>query len=356
MKQNNDAKDPRRLTFNKIIGDPRFIFLVSTLIVVVVFLLYRGAAQPRTETFYRILMDTSVELRFQTPAGQNAEALQEAVFSEMAGLEMLFSRTIPESEVSEINRMAGREAVAASEHLIYLLEKALYYGRISNGAFDPTIAPVLDSWGFLGQDYRLPGEEEIERLLPFVDYRLVEVNNNPPAVFLPHEQMAIDLGGIAKGYIVDQALEKLQEAGVTSAFINAGGDLAFIGGRADGEPWRVGIRHPHDENKVIAVLSSLGGAIVTSGDYEREFEVDGISYHHIIDPQSGMPARDLASVTIVAHTATAADALSTAVFVLGPQKGLALIEELPGVEGVLITPGLEVLVSSGLEGLLELHL
>ena len=165
---------------------------------------------------------------------------------------------------------------------------------------------------------------------------------------------SLDLGGIAKGYIVDRGLALLAQAGVENAFLNAGGDIAILGTKPDGTPWRVGIRHPRGADHYIAVLSMTGGAVVTSGDYERTFEAGGQRYHHILDPSTGYPAGDLTSVTITAPTATEADALSTAVFVLGPERGLALVESLPGVEAVLVTRDLEIMVSTGLVGKIEL--
>jgi len=165
--------------------------------------------------------------------------------------------------------------------------------------------------------------------------------------------MVLELGGLAKGFILDRAIAVLKNYLVRSAFINAGGDIALLGSRPDGEPWKLGILHPRAEKKILAVLEASDRAVVTSGDYERHFDRDGIAYHHIIDPKAGKPARKLASVTVIAATAAEADALSTAIFVLGPSEGLVLIERMPGVEGVLVTPELKVFVSSGMEGIIE---
>jgi len=189
-----------------------------------------------------------------------------------------------------------------------------------------------------------------------VDYTVLEIDRELSTVYLPVTGMALELGGIAKGYIVDQTMQVLLAEGIEHAYVNAGGDIGLIGTKSDGSPWRIGVRHPRDANKIIAVLSASGGAVVTSGDYERAFIEAGISYHHILNPKTGMPARELTSVTIIAKTAIEADALSTTIFVLGPLKGMALIEQLTGVEGILITPDLQVLISSGLQGLVELEL
>jgi thiamine biosynthesis lipoprotein len=169
-------------------------------------------------------------------------------------------------------------------------------------------------------------------------------------VYLPKSGTEIDLGGIAKGYVVDRAVDVLRQSGITSASVDAGGDIRLIGGKPGGRPWRVGVRHPRERDRIIAVLELLDSAVVTSGDYERYFMLGGTRYHHLLDPDTGLPAAGLASVTVVAADATTADALSTTVFVMGRERGLALIESLPGVEAILVTAELDVILSSGLVG------
>jgi len=334
---------------------PYLIIPVLVLFVLFLYLFFQNNSSGRLEVSYRTTMDTSVELRFVPGSNKEFVQVREAVFTEIERLEELFSRSISGSEISQINNSAGRRPVSVSPEVIFVTEKAIYYASLSSGAFDPTIAPLIDLWGFLGQNYRLPGITEIEETLPLVDYTLLEIDSSRSTIYLPREGMSLELGGIAKGYIVDQALQVLIRAGIEHAFINAGGDIGLIGAKPDGSPWRIGVRHPRKENEIIAVLPAIGGAVVTSGDYQRTFEEDSISYHHILKPETGMPSRELVSVTILAPTATEADALSTAVFVLGPARGMALIESMPLVEGVLITPDLKLLVSSGLEGIIEIQ-
>lgn len=338
----------------KFIG-PYFIIPVLVLLAIFLYLFFQNSSSDRLDVSYRTTMDTAVELRFVPGSSKESVQVREAVFTEIKRLEELFSRSIADSEINRINNSAGRRPVSVNPEVIFVTEKAIDYANLSRGAFDPTIAPLIDLWGFLGQNYRLPGITEIEETLPLVDYTLLEIDSSRSTIYLPREGMALELGGIAKGYIVDQALQVLIRAGIEHAFINAGGDIGLIGAKPDGSPWRIGIRHPRKENEIIAVLQATGGAVVTSGDYQRTFEENSISYHHILNPATGMPSRDLVSVTIVAPTATEADALSTAVFVLGPARGKALIENMPGIEGILITPDLKLLVSSGLEGKIELQ-
>jgi thiamine biosynthesis lipoprotein len=201
----------------------------------------------------------------------------------------------------------------------------------------------------------VPEPVEIEAAAALVDYSLMENDYAAGKVFLPSSGMALDLGGIAKGYIVDRGLELLARSGIGHALLNAGGDIGILGPKPDGSPWRIGVKHPRRDDELIAVISWLKkGAVVTSGDYERFFEEDGERYHHILDPRTGYPARNLLSATVVAPTAIEADALSTALFVMGPQRGLELVESLPGVEAILVTPQLELLISSGLQDCVEL--
>lgn len=304
--------------------------------------------------YVRVLMDTDVTLRFESKSARQAQAVREAVFGEMERLEGLLSRAAAGSEVDLVNRKAGLEPAGVGPEMLAVTRAALEYARLSEGAFDPTVAPLLDLWGFLEQRYRVPAAAEIEAVLPLVDYTRVEIDAGRGTIFLTDRAMSMDLGGIAKGYIVDRGLAELARHGVEHAFLNAGGDIGLLGPRPDGTPWIIGIRHPRDAMQIIRTIPVTGpAAVVTSGDYERFFERGGRRYHHILNPKSGYPAAGLAGVTVVAPTAMEADALSTALFVLGPAQGLALIEGLPAVEVVLITPELEVIVSSGLAGVIE---
>jgi FAD:protein FMN transferase len=321
----------------------------------VVYIITQYSSTPQLHSFRLITMDTAVELSFQGPSKREAEQIKNDVLKEMERLEALFSRTLPESDISEVNRQAGIMPVTVSDEVFHVAGEAYAYALISDGAFDPTIAPLIDLWGFLDHDYRVPATAELIETLPLVDYTRLEIATEQQSLFLLDKSMGLELGGIAKGYIVDRVLDTLKVANIEHAFVNAGGDIGLIGTRPDGEQWRIGIRNPREEQNIIAVLPATGGSIVTSGDYERTFSEDGISYHHILDPKTGLPARELISVTIVAGEAITADAFSTAVFVLGPEKGMALIEESEGVEGILITPQMEIILSSGLEGIVELH-
>jgi len=292
----------------------------------------QAKAQDSTTQSSMILMDTVVDVRVDGP---NSAALVDRVFQLMAELENLFSRFVPESEVSAINRRAG-EWVEVSPLTLELIELGMKMGRITAGAFDITVGAVLDLWGFGSDLRRVPGEEELQGALATVGFDQVEVDRENSAVRIPQGTI-LDLGGIAKGFIVDQGIKLLREAGVERALINAGGDISVIGRRPDGMPWRVGVQDPDQPSSIRFILPLDDQSVVTSGDYQRYFMVGNERYHHIIDPSTGYPARGLRSVTIVGDDPAVCDALSTAVFVLGWEKGRTLVEALPGIEAILIS-------------------
>ena len=302
----------------------------------------QAKAQESTTQRSMILMDTVVDVRVD---GRNSAALVDQVFQLMAELENLFSRFVPESEVSAINRQAGQR-VQVSPLTLELVELGLEMGQITGGAFDITIGAVLDLWGFGSDLRRLPGEEELDRALATVDFTQVEVDRENSAVRIP-EGAVLDLGGIAKGFIVDQGTKILREAGVERALINAGGDISVVGRRPDGRPWRVGVQDPDQPSSIRYIMPLDDRSVVTSGDYQRYFMVGNERYHHIIDPSTGYPARGLRSVTIVGDNPAVCDAISTAVFVLGWDEGRALVERLPGIEAIMISDT-EAWISPGL--------
>ncbi|MDD5435603.1 MAG: FAD:protein FMN transferase, partial [Nitrospira sp.] len=221
------------------------------------------------------------------------------------------------------------------EDLFNVISASQRVSELSGGAFDISWAAMRRLWKFSKGEERVPSSEEITRKLPLLNYKNIELNESKRSVFLEKEGMAIGLGGIAKGYSVDKAMDILVKQGIRNAIIKAGGDMR-IQGTNEGSPWDIGIQHPRDKNKVLGELHLSNISVSTSGDYEHFFIKDGVLYHHIIDPKTGMPARGCMSVTILAPDTMTSDALSTAVFVLGPEKGMQLIRLLPGVEGIIV--------------------
>jgi thiamine biosynthesis lipoprotein len=285
----------------------------------------------------------AVELWAENPA--EGEGAIEAVLAEMRRVDALMSHYKPESQLSGVNRDAARAPVRVDPELAELIERALRLSDLTGGAFDITYASV----GYL-YDYRAhvrPGPRELESGLEAVNWRYVTVDAVASTVRFAREGVRIDLGGIAKGYAVDRAIGILQSRGIVHASVTAGGDSRITGDRF-GRPWMIGIRHPDDAGRVIVRMPIVDEAVSTSGDYERFFDEDGERYHHIIDPKTGRSAGEVRSVTVIGPDATTTDGLSTSVFVLGPERGLALVERIADVDAVIVRRDGKVLYSSGL--------
>jgi FAD:protein FMN transferase len=296
----------------------------------------------------RALMGTDVAIKAIGDDRRDLEAAVDAAFSEISRLEQMMSNFIQSSELSRINQEAGKVPVAISRELFSVIRRADDFSRLTDGAFDITFASVGKLWNF--RSGIVPPRAAVKGQLAFVDYREIRYDENKSTVFLPDAHMEIGLGGIGKGYAVDRAMAVLARHGVRNAIIMAGGDT-LIKGKKGKDLWQVGLRDPDKKNGLLAVLPLEDQAISTSGDYERYFIKDGVRYHHILDTRTGYPAEQCRSVTILAKDATTSDALATGVFVLGPDRGMALIERLDGVEAIIVDAREEIHLSSGLTSL-----
>jgi thiamine biosynthesis lipoprotein len=273
-----------------------------------------------------------------------------AAFAEFDRLDALLSVWKDGSDVELLNAAAGDRPVSVSVDTLTVLGHAIDVGDWTSGTFDITVGALSDIWKFdHDQDDRIPTPSEIAARVPLVDYRQVEIDRRAGTAFIRRPGMRVHLGGIGKGYAVDRAVTILRRHGLRDFMVQSGGDL-YVSGQREGRPWRLGIRDPRGAgDRPFATLDLSDRTFSTSGDYERAFLQNGVRYHHILDPDSGQPARQSRSVTIVSTRAVVADALSTGVFVLGPDEGMALIERLPDVEGVIVSASNDVLVSSGLK-------
>ena len=287
-------------------------------------------------------LDTLIEIRiYETKDGVNANEVLNACFTEIARCENLFSATVENSDIARINRAQGA-AVAVAPETAQLLTESLKYAALSNGAFDVTLRSVTELWDFSAK--RLPSEESLAAALENVGYQRLTVDG----MTVTADGVKLDLGGIAKGYIADRVRDLLETNGVTSAMIDLGGNIVACGSKA-GENWRIGVKDPNDTESLCAVITGEDIAVVTSGTYERGFDLDGVRYHHLLSPQTGMPVQNgLASVTITCRDAVQADALSTACFVLGEEKGKALIDSLDGVEALFVRADGTLAATAGL--------
>ena len=291
-------------------------------------------------------MDTAMRLTvYGQGAGEAAGLARERVLE----LEALLSVTDENSDVCAANRNGGGTLHADTAAL---LERALALCGETGGALDVSIYPVVRAWGFTTGAYRVPEEAELAALLERVDYTRISLEGT--VLTLP-EGMELDLGAVAKGWTGDRLMELLRREGITSAIVELGGNVQALGSKPDGSPWRVAVQAP-DGSGYAGALEITDCAAVTSGGYQRYFEQDGETYCHIIDPAGGRPARSgLASVTVVAEEGAAADALSTALFVLGRERGEALWRERGGFECVFIGEDGSVAVTQGLEGRFSLY-
>ncbi len=293
----------------------------------------------------RALMGTQVIIKAMGQDRDQVALAINAAFAEVWRLEKLMSSYLPGSPLSEINQNAGKQPVTVSPELFFLISKAMHFSELTQGAFDISFASVGKLWNF--RKKIVPPADAVKKQLPFVNYKKIRMDEASHSVFLPSAQMKIALGGIGKGYAMDRAMIVLGDHGIKNAMVMAGGDT-LIRGKKGKDDWRIGLRDPNKKDGILAILPLTDQAISTSGDYERFFMKDGVRYHHILDTKTGFPAMLCRSVSILAPEATTSDALSTSVFVLGPKAGLALIETLDEVEGIIIDPSGKVYLSSGL--------
>ncbi len=303
----------------------------------------RGLSEAKKESVVGFYLDTVITL---TAYVEDAAVLGDAL-EECARYERMLSRTIEGSDVWRVNHGRGA-AVEVSRETIDILRIARQVSELSDGAFDVTIAPASTLWHFTSGEHALPDAQAIREAAARIDYRAVEIDGD--RVTLP-DGMMIDLGGIAKGYIADAVKAYLQDRGVRSGVLSFGGNIVCIGVKPDGSPWKVGIQDiDKPTGSYMLVTRNLGGSTVTSGIYERGFELDGVYYHHILDAKTGWPVQnELASVTIFSESSVWGDALSTAVFALGVEAGAALVVRLDGVEALFIRRDRTCAGTSGVE-------
>jgi len=341
----------------------RFLFPLILLAAVVLVVVSRSPLQIRDERlgiprpvryqpFRAEIMATTIQVLL--PEGPEAPALAESVFAVFREVDARMSEWKPTSPLSAVNAAAGGEPVPVPADLREVLRRGMEVGALTGGAFDITWAALWGLWDFQAAEPRVPDSSLVARGVARVDYRKVRIDAAAGTVFLPEAGMKLGLGGIAKGYALDRAAAVLGRRGVSSFLLMAGGQV-YAGGTKNGMPWRVGIRDPRGApDDYFAMLAVTDASVSTSGDYESFFLAEGVRYHHILDPRTGMPSRTLRSATVISHDATLADALSTAIMVMGGERGIALADSLSGVEAVVVDEVGSFRVTPGLEGRLEI--
>jgi len=275
-------------------------------------------------------MATYVAVSVAAPESPKVLEAIGAAFAEIDRLEALLSEWEPKSEISRVNNNAGIKAIPVGKELYSVIESAMGVSEASHGAFDITFQALHGLWDFHSLSPKIPDPAAVKARVKLVDYRQVHLNATDHSVMLANEGMKMGLGGIAKGYAVDAASRILQERGFHNHLVVAGGDL-YASGRKKSRLWKIGVRSPKHPG-MYATLEVQDEGVATSGNYERFFIKDGVRYHHILDPKTGMPARGLASVTVDAKNAMLADAYATAIFVLGKKQGLELARSDSSVE------------------------
>ncbi|NTV91057.1 MAG: FAD:protein FMN transferase [Clostridiales bacterium] len=288
--------------------------------------------------------------------GANTEEALSVAVTRLNNLDNMLSVFKKDSCISQINTYAGDSFVPVSPETFELLHTAVGYCKKTNGAFDPTIKPIVDLWGIGRGVGAVPSKADIREAARLVDYRDILFDRRNWAVKLRKSGQSVDLGGIAKGYAADSIREIFIEAGITSALIDLGGNILMLGDRPDGKPWRTGIQDPFSERgKYIGVIEKSNFSVVTSGGYEKFSTIDGRTYHHILDPRTGCPSEsDIISATVVSENSIDGDGLSTGLFILGLKKAVRLVESLSGIEAVFITKDRQVVCTSGIKGAFSL--
>jgi thiamine biosynthesis lipoprotein len=332
------------------------VLLAILVALIYVMVVYDGDNSPRYQKPVEdedFIMNTTITQRVY---GKNAKKAAKEAFMRLKDIEEKMTINAPGGEIDKLNNLAGKEYASLSQETLYVLKKAKEYSKLSGGAFDVTIGPIVKAWGINTPKQRIPSNAEIEKLLDIVDYEDLIIDEDERKAKLQRPDQIVDLGAIAKGYGGDQVVEIYKKYDVKSAYINLGGNVIVLGKKPDGNLWRIGIQNPRQAKGInVGVLTLADKAVVTSGDYERYFEKDGKRYHHILDPKTGFPSDSgLISVTIVADLSIDADALSTSVFVLGLEKGMKLIENIPEVEGIFITKDKEVYLTPGLKDIFSM--
>lgn len=346
----------------------KFILTIVLILIIVSGFTLWNPYRDRSVVKTNFMLDTLITIK---ATGNNASEAIDAAMERIREIENTMSAHLEGSEIWNINQKGYKQDVPVSRDTLAVIQRAIHYSRLTDGYFDISVKPLVDLWQIGTEHPRVPEEQEIEAALDKIDYRQIIVDENSQTVRMAQQGMGIDLGGIAKGYAADEAVRVLKEYGIESAYADLGGNLIVLGQKKNKigwmqhllskikgrkidlyDDWRIGIQNPFEGRGLhMAAVEIANQCVVTSGPYERNFEVDGKLYHHILDPYTGYPAeRGLISATIISEKSIDADALSTSLYLLGEERGLALIETLPGIEAITINHDMEVRVTSGLKG------
>jgi len=329
--------------------------VVGICLIVTLYFFARAKRDVTGDSGHRLVMGTFARVVAVAADSKIADKAIKAALAEIENIDKLMSDYKSDSEISRVNKDAFTRAVAVSEPTYEVLKRSIEFSKLTGGAFDITVGPLVDLWHSAKKQNSAPRDEELAAARAKVGFEKLILDDQQRTVRFAVEGMRLDLGGIAKGYAVDKAIEAMQRAAAVGGMVDIGGDLRCFGKPPKGKTkWSVGLQNPDinknaDESDLLLILKLDSAAVATSGDYQQFALIEGKRYSHIINRRTGAGAVGLSSVTIIADSATDADALATAVSVMGAEKGLALIKTMPGVEAILITspPKYEIIETSG---------
>lgn len=314
--------------------------------VLTLFILVSGCSEQRTVQRTETIMGTQVSITVVAPTAEQGEAAIDAGMAEVRRFDAMMSLYKDDSEITKINRAAGKRPVRVSPEMIEVVKQAADISKRSGGVFDVTIGPLVVLWQMRLKEGKAPSDGEIAGVRRLVNYRNIVVDRKASTVFLTREGMIMDLGGM-KGYIADQVADLFKRRGIRNALIALAGDIWALGHREDGKPWRIGVQHPREKDRTLAVLELSDRYVCTSGDYERFVIKEKKRYHHIIDPRTGKPSTGIISVTLVGERGALIDPLAKIPFILGVERGLGLIREY-GAEAIIVDEQGKVTSTAGI--------
>jgi len=331
----------------------KLIFLLILLLTISVVLNNKATASPVVPPkdslfhFQKFVMGIEVEFILRDSDETHAQKASESAFAEMARLEGILSNWKENSKISKINRSQAGKWIPVSREIFEVLSKGMKISESTNGAFDLTVGKLTRLWGFYTGEPKKPSKEKLDEALAVVDYSLIELDSKKQALLIKKSGVEIDLGGVAKGYILEKGFEVLKSFGIKAGLINGSGDIYVWGKKPGDKLWNIAVEDPLNRNRPLTILSVTDTAIFSSGDYERKFIEEGKVYHHILDPKTGLPANKCHGVTIIGKSISDINGLSSAVFVLGPEEGISFIEKNPGLSAIVVDADGKVILSKG---------
>ncbi|MDD5748826.1 MAG: FAD:protein FMN transferase [Actinomycetota bacterium] len=323
------------------------ILIFAGLLVTVPLLMRGHSSTYHSPTIFT--MDTTLDITIEG-RGKNSKNDAEACFEVARRIESKTSRFKKESDVSKINKLAGISPVKVSDDTFQIINRSFELSKLTDGAFDITIAPVMKIWGFYGKKYKIPETSEIKEALELVGWKKVKIDSASRTVMLTKKGMEIDLGGIAKGYALDELCRTLRKRGVRSALVNFGGSIGVVGKRPDGKDWVIGIRNPRGQGAdILGEVRVKNCFISTSGDYERFFTKNNKRYFHIFDPSTGFNPENTISATVIGSSGTTTDAFSTALVVMGAENGIPFMDGMKNYSCLVVDSNGKVLKSKNMK-------